>query len=129
MDVDAEGKPDPDVQGADDQSTFSKEKELEKLRTSGSMTQCVAESALLKNIKRIIMGRHEVETWSFSPYPEEFSQYDVTYICEFCLEPVPCRRSFERHRKKCTLRHPPGNEIYGKDSLSFYEIDGRKQRH
>ena len=24
--------------------------------------------------------------------------------------------------------HPPGNEIYRKDSLSFFEIDGRKQR-
>ena len=29
---------------------------------------------------------------------------------------------------KCTLYHPPGNEIYRKDSISFFEIDGRKNK-
>jgi histone acetyltransferase HTATIP len=36
---------------------------------------------------------------------------------------------FERHRIKCTIRHPPGNEIYRNGTLSFFELDGRKQRH
>ncbi|KAJ3086826.1 Histone acetyltransferase [Quaeritorhiza haematococci] len=107
---------------------FSKEKEIEKLRTSGSMTQCVAEIARVKNIQRIAMGKHEVETWYFSPYPEELSSLDVLYICEFCLEPVGSKRAFERHRQKCTMRHPPGNEIYRKDDIAFFEIDGRKQK-
>ena len=30
--------------------------------------------------------------------------------------------------QKCTLRHPPGNEIYRKDDISFFEIDGRKNK-
>lgn len=29
---------------------------------------------------------------------------------------------------KCLLRHPPGNEIYRKDGVSFFEIDGRKNK-
>jgi Histone acetyltransferase (MYST family) len=29
---------------------------------------------------------------------------------------------------KCNLRHPPGNEIYRKGRISFFEIDGRKNK-
>lgn len=29
---------------------------------------------------------------------------------------------------KCLLYHPPGNEIYRKESISFFEIDGRKNK-
>jgi len=29
---------------------------------------------------------------------------------------------------KCPLNHPPGNEIYRKANLSFFEIDGRKHK-
>ncbi|RKP03716.1 hypothetical protein CXG81DRAFT_9168, partial [Caulochytrium protostelioides] len=107
---------------------FSKEREIEKLRTSGSMTQNPHEVARVKNLNRIQMGRHDVETWYFSAYPEKYCYQDLLYICEFCLEPLGTKKMFERHRAKCTLMHPPGNEIYRKDDLSFFEIDGRKQR-
>lgn len=50
------------------------------------------------------------------------------YICDFCLGYFDHARAFERHRKKCTLLHPPGNEIYRDDYVSFFEIDGRRQR-
>ncbi|KAI8913358.1 acyl-CoA N-acyltransferase [Gorgonomyces haynaldii] len=107
---------------------FSKEKEIEKLRTSGSMTQSVAEIGRLKNINKIAMGKFQVDCWYFSSYPEQFTKLDVLYICEFCLEPVGTHGQLARHRLKCTLHHPPGNEIYRNDDLSFFEIDGRKQR-
>ncbi|KAJ3179994.1 Histone acetyltransferase [Irineochytrium annulatum] len=123
-----EGGAGKEGQVANADGTFSKEKEIEKLRTSGSMTQSVAEISRVKNINKIIMGKHEVETWYFSPYPEEFTRLPSIQICEFCLEPYGSLKSFERHRIKCPIRHPPGNEIYRKDGLSFFEIDGRKQR-
>jgi histone acetyltransferase HTATIP len=82
----------------------------------------------VKNVHKIIMGKNEIETWYFSPYPEEFTLCDAVYICEMCLEPYGSQRAFERHRLKCSLFHPPGNEIYRKDHISFFEIDGRKQR-
>jgi len=114
----------------DDMETggFSKEKEIEKLRVGGSMTQSVAEIARVKNVKKICIGKYECDTWYFSPYPEEFTKNDVLYLCEFCLEPVGQKLQLQRHRTKCTLRHPPGNEIYRKEQHSFWEIDGRKQR-
>jgi histone acetyltransferase HTATIP len=109
--------------------SFSKEKEIEKLRTSGSMTQSQTEISRLKNINRISMGKCLVDTWYFSPYPEEFTRLDVLFICEFCLQPCGTELMLKRHRTKCTLRHPPGNEIYRNGTLSFFELDGRKQRH
>lgn len=50
------------------------------------------------------------------------------YICEFCLKYRKSRKCLERHLAKCNLRHPPGNEIYRKDHVSFFEIDGRKNK-
>ena len=37
-------------------------------------------------------------------------------------------KCLERHRQKCKLYHPPGNEIYRKHPLSFFEVDGRKNK-
>ena len=106
----------------------SKEDELEKLRVGGSMTQNQAEISRVRNLTKLEMGRHEIEPWYFSPYPQEFSDSDAVYICEFCLEYFPSYKPFERHRGKCTLLHPPGNEIYRDGKYSFFEIDGRRQR-
>ena len=35
---------------------------------------------------------------------------------------------FDVMQAKCTLHHPPGNEIYRKGRISFFEIDGRKNK-
>jgi histone acetyltransferase HTATIP len=107
---------------------FSKEQEIEKLRTSGSMTQNHSEIARVKNMNKIQMGEHEVETWYFSPYPKEYAYCDTLYLCEFCLLFYESHKRLERHRTRCQLQHPPGNEIYRKDDISFFEIDGRKQK-
>ncbi|KAG0331837.1 Histone acetyltransferase [Podila humilis] len=112
----------------DESGVFSKEQEIDKLRTSGSMTQNPHEVARVKNLNLIQIGKHEVETWYFSPYPIEYAYLPVLYICEFCLSFFPGVRQLGRHRQKCTLQHPPGNEIYRKDDISFFEIDGRKQK-
>lgn len=110
------------------QETFSKKQEIEKLRTSGSMTQSVSEVARVKNLNKIQMGKSEVETWYFSPYPLEYAHIDTLYICEMCLSYFPSPFTLKRHRSKCTLLHPPGNEIYRHEDISFFEIDGRLQR-
>jgi histone acetyltransferase HTATIP len=107
---------------------FSKEQEIEKLRTSGSMTQSVHEVARVKNFDKIQMGKHEVETWYFSPYPIEFAHLECLYICEMCLSYFSSAFVLKRHRTKCTLLHPPGNEIYRHEDISFFEIDGRRQK-
>ncbi|KAK3047710.1 Histone acetyltransferase, partial [Coniosporium uncinatum] len=107
---------------------YSREEEIEKLRVGGSMTQNQAEISRVRNLEVIQMGQHEIEPWYFSPYPIEFTDADMVYICEFCLGYYGELKQFERHRQKCQLMHPPGNEIYRDDYISFYEIDGRRQR-
>ncbi|PHH92093.1 hypothetical protein CDD83_8944 [Cordyceps sp. RAO-2017] len=107
---------------------FSREEEIEKLRTSGSMTQNPAEISRIRNISKVQFGKNDLFPWYFSPYPEMFSHEDVIFICEFCLSYYGDERAFLRHRKKCLLQHPPGNEIYRDDYVSFFEIDGRRQR-
>ncbi|KAI8459888.1 histone acetyltransferase htatip, partial [Phakopsora pachyrhizi] len=109
-------------------SQFSKQDEIEKLRTSGSMTQSHHEISRVKNLDRIQIGKHEVEAWYFSPYPIEFAHTPILYICEFCLLFYGSEFQLYRHRQKCTLLHPPGNEIYRADDIHFFEIDGRKQK-
>jgi histone acetyltransferase HTATIP len=108
--------------------TFSKDQEIEKLRTSGSMTQSNQEIARVKNLNKIQMGQHEVEAWYFSPYPIEYAYCDMLYICEFCLSYYVSHKQLTRHRARCQLHHPPGNEIYRNEDISFFEIDGRKQK-
>lgn len=33
-----------------------------------------------------------------------------------------------RHRLKCKVRHPPGDEIYRDGNISIFEVDGRKNK-
>ncbi|KAL8866764.1 MAG: hypothetical protein Q9198_008766, partial [Flavoplaca austrocitrina] len=110
------------------QGPYSREEEIEKLRTGGSMTQNQTEISRVRNLQRIQMGKHEMEPWYFSPYPQTFTEAEMVYICEFCLSYYDSLKQFQRHRTKCTLLHPPGNEIYRDDYVSFFEIDGRRQR-
>ncbi|KAM3067229.1 Histone acetyltransferase [Clarireedia jacksonii] len=107
---------------------YSRKEEIEKLRTGGSMTQNQAEISRIRNISKVQFGKFDLYPWYFSPYPEVFTQEDLMYICEFCLCYFGDVKSFTRHRQKCTLQHPPGNEIYRDDNVSFFEIDGRRQR-
>lgn len=82
----------------------------------------------MKNIDLIELGRYRIKPWYFSPYPQELITLPCIYLCEFCLKFVKSRHCLERHISKCNLRHPPGNEIYRKGNISFFEIDGRKNK-
>ncbi|SCV05812.1 LANO_0H15720g1_1 [Lachancea nothofagi CBS 11611] len=115
------------VQGINEEE-ISRDDEIKKLRTSGSMVQNSHEVARVRNLTKIIMGKYEIEPWYFSPYPIELTDEDEVYIDAFTLQYFGSKKQYQRYRSKCTLRHPPGNEIYRDDYVSFFEIDGRKQR-
>jgi histone acetyltransferase MYST1 len=82
----------------------------------------------VKNINTIELGRYEIDTWYFSPYPEEFSKCSKLYLCEFCLKYMKKKKTLNRHKLKCDLRHPPGNEIYRQGNLSIFEVDGKRNK-
>lgn len=82
----------------------------------------------VKNIRAIQLGKYQVDTWYFSPYPEEYCREEKLYICEFCLKYMKKPRTLERHQVKCDSRHPPGEEIYRDGSISVFEVDGKKNK-
>ncbi|XP_067139602.1 histone acetyltransferase KAT5 isoform X3 [Centruroides vittatus] len=83
----------------------------------------------MKNIEMLELGKHRIRPWYFSPYPQqELVSLPCIYLCEFCLKYMKSRKCLQRHMAKCNLRHPPGNEIYRKGTISFFEIDGRKNK-
>ncbi|KAM3961534.1 histone acetyltransferase Tip60 isoform 3-T3 [Aphomia sociella] len=99
-------------------------------RQSGSMLAHGHDDLVtrMKNIEMIELGKHRIRPWYFAPYPQEMVNLPCIYICEFCLKYRKSKKCLERHLIKCKLKHPPGNEIYRKGSISFFEIDGRKNK-
>lgn len=77
-------------------------------------------------IEYIYFRDHEIKTWYTAPYPEEFNKNKILYICEYCLKYMNSRYVIHRHQLKCSLRHPPGNEIYREGNISIWEVDGRE---
>jgi histone acetyltransferase MYST2 len=77
-------------------------------------------------IKCIDLGRYEIDVWYGSPYPEEYRYLRKLYICEFCLKYMSSAEVSNRHVRKCALKHPPGDEIYRKGNISFFEVDGQQ---
>jgi histone acetyltransferase MYST1 len=39
----------------------------------------------VKNISKIELGKYEIDTWYFSPFPPEYSGRNKLFFCEFCL--------------------------------------------
>lgn len=113
-------------------------------------TQRAHEAATkVKNINRIVLGRWEIQTWYYSPFPYEFSMCDTLFFCEydlhFCQRKVPPlapdsvhrdttvlhsprQDSLRRYMKRCEATHPPGDEIYRNGDLSVFEVDGATSR-
>ncbi|RVX22580.1 Histone acetyltransferase of the MYST family 2 [Vitis vinifera] len=76
----------------------------------------------VKNIATIELGRYEIETWYFSPFPPEYNDSLKLYFCEFCLNFMKRKEQLQRHMRKCDLKHPPGDEIYRSGTLSMFEM-------
>ncbi|KAL2085699.1 hypothetical protein ACEWY4_019019 [Coilia grayii] len=113
----------------EEESQDSSDGILSAANTTGSMAPDQRQNDIvtrIKNISCIELGRHRLKPWYFSPYPKELTDLPVLYLCEFCLKYVKSLTCLGRHLTKCPLRHPPGNEIYRKGTVSFFEIDGRK---
>lgn len=86
----------------------------------------------VKRIDKILIGGSVMETWYWSPYPWEFQDCSLLYICEFCLNFFREKVEFQWHSQNCKCRHPPGDEIYcdpsPKSRISVFEVDGFFER-
>ncbi|KAI8391117.1 acyl-CoA N-acyltransferase [Radiomyces spectabilis] len=98
-----------------------------RLSRSSSINQikCQKEPGQIRKVK---IGPYLIDVWYLAPYPEEYSQLETLYICEFCLKYMKSAFVAKRHKIKCTMKHPPGDEIYRDGHLSIFEVDGRKNK-
>uniref|UniRef100_A0A8C7MSS5 Histone acetyltransferase KAT5 n=1 Tax=Oncorhynchus kisutch TaxID=8019 RepID=A0A8C7MSS5_ONCKI len=121
----------PNCGGTDEDSQDSSDGIPSTPRMTGSLVSDRSHDDIvtrMKNIDCIELGRHRLKPWYFSPYPQELTTLPILYLCEFCLKYLKSLKCLQRHLTKCNLRHPPGNEIYRKGTISFFEIDGRKNK-
>ncbi|XP_032868485.1 histone acetyltransferase KAT6B [Amblyraja radiata] len=91
------------------------------LQKTGVITTVEAHSRYPSVIE---FGKYEIHTWYSSPYPQEYARLLKLYLCEFCLKYMKSQNILHRHTKKCGWYHPPANEIYRKQDLSVFEVDG-----
>uniref|UniRef100_A0A665XA58 histone acetyltransferase n=1 Tax=Echeneis naucrates TaxID=173247 RepID=A0A665XA58_ECHNA len=103
----------------EDIETFTRVQELAAQRTGSLLS-----TDSLRCPAIIEFGKYEIQTWYSSPYPPEYSRLQKLYLCEFCLKYMRSQNILQRHTKKCGWFHPPANEIYRKDDLSVFEVDG-----
>jgi len=84
----------------------------------------------VKNVAFLELGRYQMETWYYSPLPKELlgpgGQIEVLFVCEFTFNMFSRKSEMQRYQKRIPThaRHPPGNEIYRKDGLAMFEVDG-----
>ncbi|XP_067344883.1 histone acetyltransferase KAT6B isoform X2 [Channa argus] len=102
----------------EDIETFTRVQELAAQRTGSLNTDSMRCPTVIE------FGKYEIQTWYSSPYPPEYSRLPKLYLCEFCLKYMRSKNILQRHTKKCGWFHPPANEIYRKDNLSVFEVDG-----
>lgn len=51
----------------------------------------------VRNVETIYLGKYEIGTWYFSPFPEEYGKCKHLWICEFCLKYMKWSDSFNSH--------------------------------
>ena len=88
----------------------------------------------IKNFNNVMLGRHIMECWYFSPFPREFwldAPVDCIYFCEFTMRFFSTKEELIRYQNKqpkALPRHPPGNEIYRDSEVSMFEVDGAVEK-
>jgi histone acetyltransferase MYST4 len=81
-------------------------------------------------IEQLFFGVHELNPWYSAPLPAELFEGPEPgrlWMCEYCLKYMRARQTAIRHARKCGGL-PPGCEIYRKDNLSVWEVNGRFSR-
>ena len=48
----------------------------------------------VKYIDRVQIGKYEIDTWYFSPYPEEYGKQPKLWICEYCLKYMRLEKTY-----------------------------------
>uniref|UniRef100_A0A8C2GD26 Histone acetyltransferase n=2 Tax=Cyprinus carpio TaxID=7962 RepID=A0A8C2GD26_CYPCA len=82
----------------------------------------------VKYVDKIQIGNFEIDAWYFSPFPEDYGKQPKLWICEYCLKYMKYEKTFRFHLSQCQWRQPPGKEIYRRNNISVYEVDGKDHK-
>lgn len=55
------------------------------------------EQTRVRNIEKVYFGDYEIDTWYYSPYPEEYGHQSALYVCDQCLKYMKKRKTWEQH--------------------------------
>lgn len=91
-------------------------------------TPLVAGPDEVRGPAKIELGQYEIDTWYSAPYPQEYARLPKLFICEFCLKYMKSREVLYRHLNKCNFHFPPGDEVYRRENLSIFQVDGSGSR-
>jgi len=58
---------------------------------------CLWQITKVKYIDKVQIGKYEIDTWYFSPYPEEYGKQTKLWICEWCLKYMKLEKSYRYH--------------------------------
>jgi len=72
----------------------------------------------VKNIAKIELGRYEIDTWYFSPFPPEYNDCPKLFFCEFCLNFMKRKEQLQRHMVSYTYLYL----AYLLDTCCYLEI-------
>jgi histone acetyltransferase MYST1 len=98
------------------------------------------ERTKVKNINVLELGKHEMDTWYYSPFPAPYCDHEKLYACEYCLKYFRKEKTLCKHQGRCPLRAPPGRQIYSSPvgmvvggpvtdpQIAMYEVDGAEQK-
>jgi len=69
----------------------------------------------VKYINKVQIGKYEIDTWYFSPYPDEYGKVPKLWVCEYCLKYMRLEKTFRYH-----LVSPTHDEQHGFDTTLFF---------
>lgn len=55
----------------------------------------------VKYIDKLRIGKFEIDTWYFSPYPDEYGKVSTLYVCEYCLIYMKLGKTYRYHQVSC----------------------------
>jgi hypothetical protein len=116
--------PEPKLEGL----TSSQDLQLFREAQAKMREQLGVEMKQNYDLSKIQFGPYVMETWYMSPYPPEYTQIPCIYVCEFCLQYYKTTKTYDAHKQCCTQTRPLGREIYRKNKLSIFEVDGENHK-
>lgn len=52
----------------------------------------------VRNIESIELGVYEIQTWYYSPFPDDFKNESKLYVCDVCLKYMKRKETLDNHK-------------------------------